>query len=87
MYNVNIDEAGNKDLLEACSDSFEPLKLTRKFTDEHEEQSLLMTSSSFSSWSIAVSNEYRESFRLLALSCISDDDMQVLPDSKKISRC
>ncbi|CAG8828363.1 4270_t:CDS:2, partial [Racocetra persica] len=68
MYNVNIDEAGNKDL----SETFEQLKLTLKF-DGHEEQSWLMASSSFSSWSIAVSNEYRESFRLLALSCISDD--------------
>ncbi|CAG8650720.1 10539_t:CDS:2, partial [Racocetra fulgida] len=36
MYNVNIDEAENKDL----SEPFEPLKLTLHFTDEHEEQNL-----------------------------------------------
>ncbi|CAG8842468.1 11027_t:CDS:2, partial [Racocetra persica] len=62
MYNVNIDEAGNKDLAETFEpfEPFEPLKLTLNFTDEHEEQSRLMESSSFSSWSIAVSNEYHE---------------------------
>ncbi|CAG8516674.1 33587_t:CDS:2, partial [Racocetra persica] len=85
MYNVNIDEAGNKDL----SNPFEPLKLTLNFTDEHEEQSRLMESSYFSGWSIAESNEsneYHESFRLLALSCISDNDMLDMPEAKKKSR-
>ncbi|CAG8791603.1 11928_t:CDS:2, partial [Racocetra persica] len=56
MYNVNTDGAGNKDL----SETSEPLKLKLYFTDEHEEQSWLMESASFSSWSIAVSNEYHE---------------------------
>ncbi|CAG8573658.1 20002_t:CDS:2 [Cetraspora pellucida] len=80
MYNISSDEAGNKDISEAHSET-----LTLTFTKE-QEQSWLMKSSSFSSLSIAVSNEYKENFRLLALSCISDDDMQA-PDSDKKSRC
>ncbi|CAG8615498.1 21574_t:CDS:2 [Cetraspora pellucida] len=81
MYNINSDETKNKVISEAHSET-----LTLTFTDEHEEQSWLIESSSFSSFSIAVSNEYKENFRLLALSCISDDDMQA-PDMDKKSRC
>ncbi|CAG8491569.1 18189_t:CDS:2 [Cetraspora pellucida] len=81
MYNINSDETNNKDISEAHS---ETLSLT--FTEEQEEQSWLIESSSFSSLSIAVSNEYKENFRLLALSCITDDDMQA-PDSEIKSMC
>ncbi|CAG8729064.1 6704_t:CDS:2 [Dentiscutata erythropus] len=52
-----------------------------------ENQKVLMESDDFSSWSIAVSNEHQERFRLIAISCISQGDMQDLPGSEKYSSC
>ncbi|CAG8702522.1 25199_t:CDS:10, partial [Gigaspora margarita] len=48
-----------------------------------ENQKELMNLDDFSSWSIAVSNEHQENFRLIAISCISQGDMQVQPGSEK----
>lgn len=48
-----------------------------------ENQKELMNLDDFSSWSIAVSNEHQENFRLIAISCISQGDMQAQPGSEK----
>ncbi|CAG8555398.1 18967_t:CDS:2, partial [Racocetra persica] len=71
-----LDNKKNKELAEEHS---VPLTST-KFTD-------LMKSDEFSSWFVAVSNEHQEKFRLIAISCISNNDMQDLQDQKNPSRC
>ncbi|CAG8654280.1 2635_t:CDS:2, partial [Dentiscutata heterogama] len=52
-----------------------------------ENQKVLMKSDDFSNWSIAVSNEHQERFRLVAISCISQGDMQDLSGSENYSSC
>ncbi|KAF0524711.1 myb-like transcription factor [Gigaspora margarita] len=48
-------------------------------SEKQELQGNLIRSSKFASWSIAVSHEHQEQFRLVAISCISVDDMIHLP--------
>ncbi|CAG8481103.1 15507_t:CDS:2, partial [Dentiscutata erythropus] len=79
MYNVITNEDTNKKEL-----SKEHSQSLTFFTDEEneiqEQQIILMRSSRFSNWSISITNENKEKkYRLIAISCISDDDMQNLP--------
>ncbi|RIB20213.1 hypothetical protein C2G38_1214004 [Gigaspora rosea] len=50
-----------------------------KENKKQEQQGKLIRSNRFASWSIAVSHEHQEQFRLVAISCISNDDMVHLP--------
>ncbi|CAG8800400.1 5580_t:CDS:2 [Gigaspora margarita] len=57
-----------------------PLIITKQ-----KQQRKLMRSKKFASWSIAVSHEHQEQFRLVAISCISNDDMMHFPYDDMIS--
>ncbi|KAF0550857.1 transient receptor potential channel pyrexia-like [Gigaspora margarita] len=79
MYKVITNE--NTKTKEISEEHYRPIIITDK-----EQQEKLMRSSQFTSWSIAVSHEHQEKFRLVAISCISNDDMQYFPSSTSKGR-
>ncbi|RIB18835.1 hypothetical protein C2G38_2084703 [Gigaspora rosea] len=55
--------------------------------EKQKQQRKLMRSKKFASWSIAVSHEHQEQFRLVAISCINIDDITHLPYEDIESEC
>ncbi|CAG8521019.1 16050_t:CDS:2 [Dentiscutata erythropus] len=75
MYKIITNEdTKKKELSEGHSESF-------TFTDIEDQE--MMRSSHFLNWSVTVSNVHQEKFRLIAISCIGQDDMQNLSGSNR----